>query len=329
MLSVDRIKIKKDGLHLLSSQKKINKAELKEILRNQYSRDVDTMIAQVKSILYREELSTHVLTGIRDIDRQILLNLDDADLYNVCLTNKYLKSLCDDDDFWKLNFIETYGKEKASRVELMHEDSLEPGETRWKRAYKDQKRLESYSNIYTDIKASKVMPFDPDYQAAKRVYDDFIDNSEMFYHETLDIIRKRDLPSYIKDGDILNGKILIDMGQYFMAPKFIDEVATAIKNMRIAFTKYSIYELFKHGPLFFKYVIQNIYHRHNRRYMQTTIQVQYISTDYPFYDQKKDKRVLNIFYDKEGNPLPNKYKNIKKYTYNGMTLSVPYNNIAY
>lgn len=48
------------------------------------------------------------ITGFRDLDREVLLNLEDKDLLNTCQSSKYLYSICND-DFWidKLNRIST------------------------------------------------------------------------------------------------------------------------------------------------------------------------------------------------------------------------------
>ena len=40
------------------------------------------------------------LTGVRDLDLKILQNLDDRELPIVCTTNKYVRDLCNDENFW-------------------------------------------------------------------------------------------------------------------------------------------------------------------------------------------------------------------------------------
>lgn len=42
-----------------------------------------------------------VFTGIPDVDMQILINLSEYHLENVCRVNKYINSLCTDDKFYK------------------------------------------------------------------------------------------------------------------------------------------------------------------------------------------------------------------------------------
>ncbi len=52
------------------------------------------------------------LTGIRDVDMQILLNLDDSELPRVCAVNKYVNKLCEHDDFWYRRIIDKIAKAK-------------------------------------------------------------------------------------------------------------------------------------------------------------------------------------------------------------------------
>lgn len=44
------------------------------------------------------------LTGIKDTDMEILLNLSDDDLAAACRTNKEVSKICNDDYFWTLRF---------------------------------------------------------------------------------------------------------------------------------------------------------------------------------------------------------------------------------
>ncbi len=52
------------------------------------------------------------LTGIRDVDIQILLKLDDSELPKVCAVNKYVNKLCEHDDFWYRKIINKIAKAK-------------------------------------------------------------------------------------------------------------------------------------------------------------------------------------------------------------------------
>ncbi len=52
------------------------------------------------------------LTGIRDIDIQILLKLEDSELPRVCAVNKYVNKLCEHDDFWYRRIMNKIAKAK-------------------------------------------------------------------------------------------------------------------------------------------------------------------------------------------------------------------------
>lgn len=51
-----------------------------------------------------------MFTGIRDLDKLILLKLDDEkDLYSACKINKYFYSIYQEDNFWMLKFFNRFG----------------------------------------------------------------------------------------------------------------------------------------------------------------------------------------------------------------------------
>lgn len=58
---------------------------------------------------YKVKLNRDGFTADKNIDMLILNKLEDEDLSRVCLTNKYVYSLCEDDQFWMNRFIEKYG----------------------------------------------------------------------------------------------------------------------------------------------------------------------------------------------------------------------------
>jgi hypothetical protein len=41
------------------------------------------------------------ISGIKDVDVEILLNLDNKDLINVCLTNSHFREICESNAFWR------------------------------------------------------------------------------------------------------------------------------------------------------------------------------------------------------------------------------------
>ncbi len=59
------------------------------------------------------------LTGVADIDKEILLNLDDKDLDNVCSTNKRAEKICNDDQFWNLRIQRSYGSDLSKYINGM------------------------------------------------------------------------------------------------------------------------------------------------------------------------------------------------------------------
>ncbi|GAH55578.1 unnamed protein product, partial [marine sediment metagenome] len=49
--------------------------------------------------------------GNKDVDYNIMMDLDDESLFNFCQTNQHIKSLCDNDDFWFRRTLNRYGKD--------------------------------------------------------------------------------------------------------------------------------------------------------------------------------------------------------------------------
>jgi hypothetical protein len=54
-------------------------------------------------------------SGIKDVDLLILMILEDADLFKICLLNKYFNSLCNDEYFWYNRIVKKYGKDIANK----------------------------------------------------------------------------------------------------------------------------------------------------------------------------------------------------------------------
>ena len=70
--------------------------------------------------------SNKTLTGDKNLDLMILSNLDDHDLINFCLTNKYAKGLCENQNFWRNRFVDRFGEEYLE---------FRPEEQTWKNYY--------------------------------------------------------------------------------------------------------------------------------------------------------------------------------------------------
>ena len=49
-------------------------------------------------------------SNIKDVDLSILIELNDHDLLSACLTNKYIYSICQDDQFWRKRLIKRFGE---------------------------------------------------------------------------------------------------------------------------------------------------------------------------------------------------------------------------
>jgi len=66
------------------------------------------------------------LTGIKDLDLEILMNLPDRDLLNYCSTNKDIYNMCNNEMFWRKRYIKRFGDMAAQ---------YKPRERKWKNHY--------------------------------------------------------------------------------------------------------------------------------------------------------------------------------------------------
>lgn len=66
------------------------------------------------------------LTGIKDTDILILLQLEDDELGSVCAVNSYVRSLCNDEKFWRLRIINKI--KKSMEITLKNYPGLPKGE---------------------------------------------------------------------------------------------------------------------------------------------------------------------------------------------------------
>jgi hypothetical protein len=74
------------------------------------------------------------LTGIKDTDLLILKELDDKDLFQMCLVNKSVNRACKDENFWRERFIKNFGDLKEYKLET------------WRQYYL---KFSFYTNKYT------------------------------------------------------------------------------------------------------------------------------------------------------------------------------------
>lgn len=92
------------------------------------------------------------LTKNRDTDILVLLKLSDNDLKAVCRINKYVHSICTDDNFWRMKLIDTF-KEYINFEDLIQVKEFLEFNT-WKDLYiylnyNDLKRKQIVKNIKT------------------------------------------------------------------------------------------------------------------------------------------------------------------------------------
>ncbi len=88
------------------------KPQLKDQLRN-----LGLSPSGNKADLIKRIQQHSLLTGVIDVDREILLRLNTNDLLNACKTNKYAIKLCSDKQFMKL-LVERKFKENANKALL-------------------------------------------------------------------------------------------------------------------------------------------------------------------------------------------------------------------
>lgn len=62
-------------------------------------------------------MSQNPFSGIKDVDMMILLNLTDYELTRVCQVNKYVNSICKDDNFWLKRILQTAQSSLESNLE--------------------------------------------------------------------------------------------------------------------------------------------------------------------------------------------------------------------
>ena len=131
-LSSQTVKQLTDKLRKLGLKVSGNKAELiQRIITFKHSTDTPyehLKVTQLKILLRERNLPVSGLKKIlvsrlydydrtfitevpEDIYKEILLNLDDRDLANMCSTNKRAKKICNDDKFWNLRIQKIYNSD--------------------------------------------------------------------------------------------------------------------------------------------------------------------------------------------------------------------------
>ena len=74
------------------------------------------------------------MLGVKDLDRKILLELDDRSLFNACQIDTRYRKICNDDTFWRIRYIQRFG---VRALEVVPKPSYDDSFWTWKRHYLD------------------------------------------------------------------------------------------------------------------------------------------------------------------------------------------------
>ncbi len=94
------------------------------------------------------------LTGIRDVDIEILLNLDDNELPLVCTVNKYVNQICEDDKFWYrriINKIEKIKQDNFSKVKTLKNIEITGKRVQEMQKYFGFEKLKDFNNFLNKL----------------------------------------------------------------------------------------------------------------------------------------------------------------------------------
>ena len=81
-------------------------------------------------------MASVIFTHVRNIDMNILLQLDDESLHSVCQVDKYTQSLCNDNVFWHLKINKAYPelpipKEYNQKLRELYQKITKEAITEW------------------------------------------------------------------------------------------------------------------------------------------------------------------------------------------------------
>jgi hypothetical protein len=133
-------------------------------------------------------MSTSTLTQLRDTDLQILSDLDDKSLFNICLTNKYLNNICKNEDFWRNRFNKRFFRKSPERF-FKESSNIKPENETWRHFY--MRRIYEEGLVIGELerKQWRESPFYPnDYNipvANTAFFTDKYDNWLLFQDSTL------------------------------------------------------------------------------------------------------------------------------------------------
>ena len=123
------------------------------------------------------------LTGIRDIDIEILLKLNDIELCKVFTLNKYINNLYESNDFWYrriINRISTTKKYNFSRIKTLHNIEITAERVREMQKYYGIDKLKGFNYFLNKLPENALYQ---DYFAFDN-HDDSINNiyEKIFIH---------------------------------------------------------------------------------------------------------------------------------------------------
>lgn len=70
------------------------------------------------------------LTGIKDLDLKIMMELSDRDLINYCKTDRFARRICKDENFWRNRFVNKFGEK-----DRLGKPYIKNGDKSWKDFY--------------------------------------------------------------------------------------------------------------------------------------------------------------------------------------------------
>lgn len=164
-----------------------------------------------------------ILSGIKDLDLEILSRFEDKELFNFCLSqskNKYVYKLCNDENFWRRRFLNKYGKIKLGKEIKDIPDIVEE---------KDPNR--SWKNFYL-----KVTYYIDNYQLNEIILTSDNDNAIDFREEL--VMREDGIEDFIRFfsnylGRLALEKFIPDLDKY-LEDGTID-IYTGIKNSPVSY----------------------------------------------------------------------------------------------
>lgn len=147
------------------------------------------------------------LTGIKDADFLVLMQLNDYELTQVCQVNRYVQKLCNDDQFWRNRFIKTYSDYLGSSVS----ETLDRA-----KQYKTYLDFDTWKDMYIFFNVEKV----------KKLF--YLLSHQTELDEHINDLIKKDLPIWV-NRDLLEKSLRRDLILYALS-----------KNANKDFDKYSV-----------------------------------------------------------------------------------------